>query len=205
MPDSIHSLSHGREASNLNGLDAEHTIMSPNHSNQCINTSMEANCPLNSTGVFGSKSVHSPSKANENTAGAGVLRYALHLRFLCPLPRKSPRSVRRCKSDPLSVPTGNKTEMQGDRRFYLYSNMKVVFPQRHSDADEGKVSFVCPLEFTLGKCMLQSAYCFLEWCLFFGWAFLGIWHMHELLFSLHVHIMNQPKKKKRERRRKWQR
>ncbi|XP_021616309.1 uncharacterized protein LOC110617666 isoform X3 [Manihot esculenta] len=138
MPDSIHSLSHGREASNLNGLDAEHTIMSPNHSNQCINTSMEANCPLNSTGVFGSKSVHSPSKANENTAGAGVLRYALHLRFLCPLPRKSPRSVRRCKSDPLSVPTGNKTEMQGDRRFYLYSNMKVVFPQRHSDADEGK-------------------------------------------------------------------
>ncbi|XP_057988598.1 uncharacterized protein LOC110671857 isoform X2 [Hevea brasiliensis] len=124
IPDSSHSLPNGRETSHLNGLDAEHTIRSANHSSKCINTGVEAN---------------SPSKANENTTGAGVLRYALHLRFLCPFPKKAPRSVRRCKSDPLSAPTGNRMEMKGDRRFYLYSNMKVVFPQRHSDADEGKL------------------------------------------------------------------
>ncbi|KAF2311569.1 hypothetical protein GH714_024909 [Hevea brasiliensis] len=141
---SSHSSKCGRETSDSKGLDAEHTIRSPNHSSNCINTGAETNSPPNSTSVFVSKSVHSPSKANENTAGAGVLRYALHLRFLCPFPKKSPRSVRRCKSDPLSAPTGNKVDIEGDRRFYLCSNMKVVFPQRHSDADEGKVSFAFP-------------------------------------------------------------
>ncbi|KDP22560.1 hypothetical protein JCGZ_26391 [Jatropha curcas] len=123
-----------RGTSNLNGLDAEHTVRSPN-----VNTGMEGNSPPNSPSVYVSKSTHSPSKANENNAGAGVLRYALHLRFLCPFPKKSPRSVQRCKSDPSSAPAGNKMYMEGDRRFYLYSNMKVVFPQRHSDADEGKL------------------------------------------------------------------
>ncbi|KAJ9140116.1 hypothetical protein P3X46_030798 [Hevea brasiliensis] len=139
IPHSSHSSKCGRETSDSKGLDAEHTIRSPNHSSNCINTGAETNSPPNSTSVFVSKSVHSPSKANENTAGAGVLRYALHLRFLCPFPKKSPRSVRRCKSDPLSAPTGNKVDIEGDRRFYLCSNMKVVFPQRHSDADEGKL------------------------------------------------------------------
>lgn len=63
-------------------------------------------------------------KANKNMAGAGALRYALHLRFLCPFPKKGSRSV-------------NGKEV--DRRFYLYNDLRVVFPQRHSDADEGKV------------------------------------------------------------------
>ncbi|KAF8016876.1 hypothetical protein BT93_H2165 [Corymbia citriodora subsp. variegata] len=82
------------------------------------------------------KIFHGCSKVNENMTGAGALRYALHLRFLCPFPKKSKRSVARCKSDPLSVPKENLSDRE--RRFYLYNDMRVVFPQRHSDADEGK-------------------------------------------------------------------
>ncbi|KAI6692253.1 hypothetical protein NL676_019963 [Syzygium grande] len=82
------------------------------------------------------KTFHSCSKVNENMTGAGALRYALHLRFLCPFPKKIKRSVARCKSDPLSVP--KEKLLDRERRFYLYNDMRVVFPQRHSDADEGK-------------------------------------------------------------------
>ncbi|KAG9446262.1 hypothetical protein H6P81_012390 [Aristolochia fimbriata] len=86
------------------------------------------------------KSVHNnTSKVNENTSGAGVLRYALHLRFLCPYPKKGLRSLQRCKSDPLSEPLGNSLDAEGERRFYMYNDLRVVFPQRHSDADEGKL------------------------------------------------------------------
>ncbi|XXG41712.1 hypothetical protein AAC387_Pa01g2123 [Persea americana] len=85
------------------------------------------------------KSVHSFSKANENNTGAGVLRYALHLRFLCPYPKKCLRSMQRCKSDPLSEPHVNSLDTKEERRFYLYNDLRVVFPQRHSDADEGKL------------------------------------------------------------------
>ena len=35
--------------------------------------------------------------------------------------------------------------MNGERRFYLYNDLRVVFPQRHSDTDEGKV---CDYGFT---------------------------------------------------------
>ncbi|KAF7834056.1 Protein FAM214B isoform A [Senna tora] len=69
----------------------------------------------------------------------GVLLYALHLRFLCPLPRKRSRAVHKCKSDPLSAEVRNITDIEDERRFYLYDDMRVVFPQRHSDADEGKL------------------------------------------------------------------
>jgi hypothetical protein len=82
------------------------------------------------------KSHHCP-KLNDNAAGAGALRYALHLRFSCPFPKKCSRSVQRCKSDPLSLPQNNDTG--GEQKFYLYNDLRVVFPQRHSDADEGKV------------------------------------------------------------------
>ncbi|XP_010249146.1 PREDICTED: uncharacterized protein LOC104591805 isoform X2 [Nelumbo nucifera] len=85
------------------------------------------------------KSVHNSSRVNENTSGAGVLRYALHLRFLCPSPKKCSRSFQRCKSDPLSAPETNAFDIEGERRFYLYNDLRVVFPQRHSDADEGKL------------------------------------------------------------------
>ncbi|XP_043726045.1 uncharacterized protein LOC122672649 [Telopea speciosissima] len=85
------------------------------------------------------KSVNSSSKVNENSSGGGVLRYALHLRFLCPFPRKGSR-IRKCKSDPLSAPETNHLDVEGERRFYLYNDLRVVFPQRHSDADEGKLN-----------------------------------------------------------------
>ncbi|GMN56566.1 hypothetical protein TIFTF001_025680 [Ficus carica] len=70
--------------------------------------------------------------------GGGVLRYALHARFVCPLPKKSSRSLQRCKSDPSSEPART-NDIDGERRFYLYSDLRVVFPQRHSDSDEGKL------------------------------------------------------------------
>ncbi|KAK9066365.1 hypothetical protein SSX86_013687 [Deinandra increscens subsp. villosa] len=84
-------------------------------------------------------SVQSSPKANESSNNTGVLRYALHLRFLCPFLKKSSRTVQRCKSDPSSVPEKNSKNLGVERRFYLYNDMRVVFPQRHSDADEGKL------------------------------------------------------------------
>ncbi|XP_022739295.1 uncharacterized protein LOC111291684 [Durio zibethinus] len=83
---------------------------------------------------------HGCAKINENTNGAGSLRYALHLRFLCPSPKKCSKSFQRCKSDPGSVPQKTGLDRDGDRRFYLYNDLRVVFPQRHSDADEGKLN-----------------------------------------------------------------
>ncbi|XVF16138.1 hypothetical protein REPUB_Repub10bG0005700 [Reevesia pubescens] len=83
---------------------------------------------------------HGCAKINENTNGAGSLRYALHLRFLCPSPERCSKSFQRCKSDPGSVPEKTGFDRDGDRRFYLYNDLRVVFPQRHSDADEGKLN-----------------------------------------------------------------
>ncbi|KAL8154155.1 hypothetical protein V2J09_011915 [Rumex salicifolius] len=82
----------------------------------------------------------SPSKINESSKGNGVLRYALHLRFLCPRAKRSSKSIQRSKSDPFSAPSRNSPCLGEERRFYLYSDLKVVFPQRHSDADEGKLN-----------------------------------------------------------------
>lgn len=65
-------------------------------------------------------------KVKENLSCSGALRYALHLRFICPpLKKYSPR--------------GNSGENERERRFYLYNDLRVVFPQRHTDSDEGKV------------------------------------------------------------------
>ncbi|XP_068306873.1 uncharacterized protein [Pyrus communis] len=89
-----------------------------------------------------SSSVRSPSKTSKKTAGAGagagVLRYALHLRFSCLFPKKCSRSVQRCKLDPSSGQATNSIDIEGERRFYLYNDLRVVFPQRQTDADEGK-------------------------------------------------------------------
>ncbi|XP_059645296.1 uncharacterized protein LOC132286891 isoform X1 [Cornus florida] len=79
------------------------------------------------------------SKVNENATGAGALRYALHLRFLCPPCKKCSRSERSCKSNHQSV-QGTSLDVEGEQRFYLYNDLRVVFPQRHSDADEGKLN-----------------------------------------------------------------
>ncbi|KAK7290539.1 hypothetical protein RIF29_05036 [Crotalaria pallida] len=84
------------------------------------------------------KSLDSCSKANENCNSAGPIRYALHLRFICPSPKRASRSVQKGRYN--SLPEKAELDKEGDRRFYLYNDLRVVFPQRHSDADEGKLN-----------------------------------------------------------------
>ncbi|KAI3799291.1 hypothetical protein L1987_34584 [Smallanthus sonchifolius] len=79
------------------------------------------------------------SKINGNNAIAGALRYALHLRFLCPH-RKWSRLVQKFESDPFSQSEKDNLNNNEERKFFLCSDLKVVFPQRHSDADEGKLN-----------------------------------------------------------------
>jgi hypothetical protein len=79
------------------------------------------------------------SKINDNSINNCVMLYALHLRFMCTLPKKRLRSVPTHKSDPLSSEARNLMDNEHERSFYLYDDMRVVFPQRHSDSDEGKV------------------------------------------------------------------
>ncbi|CAJ1974909.1 unnamed protein product [Sphenostylis stenocarpa] len=69
----------------------------------------------------------------------GILLYALQLRFMCPFPKRRSRSVHKCKSDTLSAEVRNIVDIEPERSFYLYDDMRVVFPQRHSDSDEGKL------------------------------------------------------------------
>lgn len=95
-------------------------------------------CQMDKFGMGEKKSCCSPSKINDSSGGA-VLRYALHLRFLCPSKKKSSKSMLRCKSDPSTAPYSSNTLPEEERRFYLYNDLRVVFPQRHSDADEGKL------------------------------------------------------------------
>ncbi|WVZ91979.1 hypothetical protein U9M48_038080 [Paspalum notatum var. saurae] len=94
-------------------------------------------CQMNKFGIGEKKSCCSSSKINDSSGGA-VLRYALHLRFLCPS-KKPTKSMLRCKSDPSSAPYSSNKVPEEERRFYLYNDLRVVFPQRHSDADEGKL------------------------------------------------------------------
>ncbi|CAN7059362.1 unnamed protein product [Brassica rapa subsp. trilocularis] len=59
---------------------------------------------------------------------SGVLRYALHLKFICPSRKKASK-------------LGQKKSLDDEeRRFYLYNDLRVVFPQRHTDSDEGKLN-----------------------------------------------------------------
>jgi hypothetical protein len=92
-------------------------------------------------GEFGKRS--SPSVGTHGgTKGegtGGVLKYALHLRFMCPplkLHGKDRGSSTQFSSTP---PNGLKVVEVEERRFYIYGDLRVVFPQRHSDADEGKL------------------------------------------------------------------
>ncbi|RZC59444.1 hypothetical protein C5167_006743 [Papaver somniferum] len=78
-------------------------------------------------------------KTSTSSSCARVLRYALHLRFLCPSPKKVSKTARR-NSDSLLGSQGNNKDIGGERRFYLYNDLRVVFPQRHSDSDEGKLN-----------------------------------------------------------------
>ncbi|KAK4362726.1 hypothetical protein RND71_017967 [Anisodus tanguticus] len=94
---------------------------------------------IGESGHPGMKPANSTPKVNESTANSSVLRYALHLWFLFPYPKKSSKSGIQCKDDQASPTARNGMAVEGRRRFYLYNDMRVVFPQRHSDADEGKL------------------------------------------------------------------
>ncbi|CAA0806869.1 Unknown protein [Striga hermonthica] len=85
------------------------------------------------------KSISFPSKVNKSTTGSGVLRYALHLRFVCPHSKRCSKTGLKYNSGPNSLPSNSSIDCEDRRRFYLYNDMRVVFPQRHSDSDEGKM------------------------------------------------------------------
>lgn len=100
----------------------------------------EDDCSRSGASHLSSRSSTSNSpKVNDNNSSSGVLRYALHLRFLCPALKKNSKKVQKCKSEPASAPNTNALDIEGERRFYLYNDLRVVFPQRHSDADEGEL------------------------------------------------------------------
>ncbi|XP_044493235.1 uncharacterized protein LOC123216744 isoform X2 [Mangifera indica] len=133
-PDIMHRHPHeGLEEIETNGSDYNGNLVC--QSCEYINSGGKDHSSSNSFLGNEDKSVNSPLKVNKSNTGTGVLRYALHLRVLCPHPKRSSRSIQRCKSDPLSAPKDSDIV----RRFYLYNDMKVVFPQRHSDSDEGKL------------------------------------------------------------------
>lgn len=69
-------------------------------------------------------------ETGQRCSKSGVLRYALHLKFICPLRKKASKLGQK-----KSLDAGD----DGERRFYLYNELRVVFPQRHTDSDEGKV------------------------------------------------------------------
>lgn len=146
-----------KEVMNTDGVGIVHKVISIDQKNEIsgsvdskLVTSTDKEEPSNQSPHMDSccvgkghetiRNSHVSPKVNDSTTGAGALRYALHLRFLCPFPKQSSRSIQRCKSDPLSVPKNKSLDMNGERRFYLYNDLRVVFPQRHSDADEGKLN-----------------------------------------------------------------
>lgn len=125
----------------LNQFDS---VMSDNGSSDFKNTHFEDNdkltpCRMDISSLARTKSAHSSPKINNS--GTGALRYALHLRFLCSPCRKELKLMHRCKSDPSSLPGCGRSTSNHDerRRFYLYNDLRVVFPQRHADADEGEL------------------------------------------------------------------
>ncbi|EOA16235.1 hypothetical protein CARUB_v10004376mg [Capsella rubella] len=70
-------------------------------------------------------------ETGQRCSKSGVLRYALHLKFICPSRKKASKSGQK-----KSLVAADERE----RRFYLYNDMRVVFPQRHTDSDEGKLN-----------------------------------------------------------------
>lgn len=130
------SLQHREVFDDSLGVD----MLSELDNDSCRNTNGVDDVPFILSDGNESQSARSPSKVNENTVGSGVLRYALHLRFLCPHPKDFVKTFQRCKSGSSSLPARNGVDSEAERRFYLYDDMRVVFPQRHSDSDEGKVN-----------------------------------------------------------------
>lgn len=130
----------GAYSNTPNNADINMSDMSNLSDGQYEKTQNEEFSPMDICEGPEKKHVYTSPKLKVGSVSSGVLRYALHLRFLCP-PKKSGRSMQRCKSDPFSVPHGSDLRGEVERRFYLYGDLRVVFPQRHADSDEGKVPF----------------------------------------------------------------
>ncbi|KAG6547828.1 hypothetical protein Mapa_010645 [Marchantia paleacea] len=86
----------------------------------------------------------SPAGVKGLYGGGSSLRYALHLRFMCPSLKKDKTcglpSVQTPESSKVPPSGANKQiEVKDERRFYIYEDLRVVFPQRQSDSDEGKL------------------------------------------------------------------
>ncbi|KAK8593133.1 hypothetical protein V6N13_043256 [Hibiscus sabdariffa] len=128
-------LCYNRDEKVSSGLDLPESIQPTGcNKDQC----KDYTC-INACQKTDNKLSHGCAKINENTNSGSSLHYALHLRFLCPSPKKCSKSFLRCKSDPGSVPQMTGIDRDGDRRFYLYNDLRIVFPQRISEADEGKL------------------------------------------------------------------
>lgn len=89
---------------------------------------------------YSSNSKNDCLRINESVSNVGALRYVLHLRFLCPFLKKNGRRGQKCKSNILSGLENANLDGEGEKRFYLYNDLRVVFPQCRSDADEGKLN-----------------------------------------------------------------
>ncbi|OIW19925.1 hypothetical protein TanjilG_30839 [Lupinus angustifolius] len=115
----------------------DYDIRSDAKSSTISNTSHRGKDLLSSK--FGEVNNITSTKANDNAINNGILLYALHLRLICPSPKKRSRSVHKSRTDPLYTQVRNIMDTERERRFYLYDDMRIVFPQRHSDSDEGKL------------------------------------------------------------------
>lgn len=130
------------------------------------------------------KSPNSCSKVKDNCSSGGPLRYALHLRFICPFPKKTNRSAQKSKHASLKEKSG--LNLEGERRFYLCNDLRVVFPQRHSDADEGKVC-ACLVVLLLDCVEKQYGFRLLVWkffCLLFSLVHFYRYYSYVLFFVL---------------------
>lgn len=139
--DVVDARSFPKQSRNVEKVNVDSLMLEANCSTpKCQRTAGKESAGVETCNKTDRKPTHCCSKINENTPGGGALRYALHLRFLCPSPKKSSKSVQKCVSDHIAIPQKMSLGVEGERRFYLYNDLRVVFPQRHSDADEGKLN-----------------------------------------------------------------
>ncbi|CAK7328370.1 unnamed protein product [Dovyalis caffra] len=141
MVDTVDARNFPKQSQNVQKVTVDSLMLETNCSSaKCQRTVGKECAGVETCNETDRKPNHCYSKINETTRGGGALRYALHLRFLCPSPKKSSKSVQKCPSDLIAVPQKTSLGVEGERRFYLYNDLRVVFPQRHSDAEEGKLN-----------------------------------------------------------------
>ncbi|KAG8385008.1 hypothetical protein BUALT_Bualt04G0177500 [Buddleja alternifolia] len=142
----LESISRGGEEKGLNMKDEEKASLGSEekHNARTCNKSEALGCDswhndeVDAWHKTEMKSEHACSRVNGNATAVGALRYALHLRFVCPSSKNSMSDSR--QSYPSLTSEKSRMGNEEQRRFYLYNDLRVVFPQRHSDADEGKLN-----------------------------------------------------------------